>query len=384
VLRRASRHILLFLAVPSCCGAIYTAPCAAQVEASLDAAASIVKYDGYLGSGAVALVPSVAWRSARSALGARGAVLVFESGNASIQGLLTAGTFSPALGPLRVEAAGEAGASVYAGFARFAHTLGRLRVHALGRRWGAWAGPLAGSFSRGEGVSRGAWGGSAGWWSRLPGGAVEVSWTRLAAGDTVFSDLQGRVRWRRDAFDVEAALGTRFGSRGGGTGTYGDLSTTVRLSESLALVVAGGSYPSDPVRGSIPGRYVTAGVRLAPRSSVRADAARRLGPFLEADPGVASSPRGRAEVSLEWLDGLAVLVVRAPGARRVEVMGDFTDWRPLTLTAAADGRWRYAGGLPSGLHRFNLRVDDGPWGTPRGAGVAADEFGGVAAVLVVP
>jgi len=36
------------------------------------------------------------------------------------------------------------------------------------------------------------------------------------------------------------------------------------------------------------------------------------------------------------------------------------------------------------MHRFNLRVDGGPWGTPRGAGVATDEFGGVAAVMVVP
>jgi len=347
-------------------------------------AASAVKYDGYLASGAVALVPSVAWRSARSTLGARGAVLVFESGNASIQGLLTAGTFSPAIGPLRVEAAGEAGASVYAGFARFAHALGRLRVHALGRRWGVWAGPLAGRISRGDGPAEGAWGGSAGWWSRLPGGAIEVSWTRLAAGDTAYSDLQARVRWRRGVVDVEAAAGTRFGSRGGGSGAYGDLSATARLSEGLSIVVAGGTYPSDPVRGSIPGRYVTAGVRLAPRAAVRAEASRRLGPFLSPGAGGAAPSRERTEVSLERLDGLAVLVVRATGAQRVEVMGDFTDWRPLALTASGDGRYRYALGLPSGIHRFNLRVDGGPWGAPRGAGVATDEFGGVAAVVVVP
>mgnify|MGYP001324406672 CR=1 FL=1 len=126
MLRCAHLRVVLLLAAPLVGGATVVAPCAAQVEASLDAAASVVKYDGYLASGAVALVPSVAWRSARSTLGARGAVLGFESGNASIQGLLTAGTFSPALGPLRVEAVGEAGASVYAGFARFAHVLGRL------------------------------------------------------------------------------------------------------------------------------------------------------------------------------------------------------------------------------------------------------------------
>jgi len=384
VLRCAHLRVVLLLAAPLGGGATVVAPCAAQVEASLDAAASVVKYDGYLASGAVALVPSVAWRSARSTLGARGAVLGFESGNASIQGLLTAGTFSPAIGRLRVEAAGEAGASAYAGFARFAHALGRVRVHAMGRQWGVWAGPLAGRISRGDGPSEGAWGGSAGWWSRFPGGAIEASWTRLAAGDTAYSDLQGCVRWRRGGFDVEGAVGTRFGRRGGGTGAYGDLSATARLTEWVSLVLAGGQYPSDPVRGSIPGRYVTAGVRLAPRASVRAETSRRLGPFLAAGSGGAAPSLDRAQVSLERLDGLAVLVVRAAGSRRVEVMGDFTDWQPLVLTASGDGRYRYTIGLPPGMHRFNLRVDGGPWGAPRGAGVAMDEFGGVAAVVVVP
>ena len=59
-------------------------------------------------------------------------------------------------------------------------------------------------------------------------------------------------------------------------------------------------------------------------------------------------------------------MVRAPGARRVEVKGDFTDWQPLALTASGDGRYRYALGLPPGMHRFNLRVDGGEWGVPGG------------------
>jgi hypothetical protein len=117
---------------------------------------------------------------------------------------------------------------------------------------------------------------------------------------------------------------------------------------------------------------------------VRAEASRRLGPFLAAGSRVAAPSLDRAEVSLERLGGLAVLVVRAAGAQRVEVMGDFTDWQPLALTASVDGRYRYALGLPPGMHRFNLRVDGGPWGAPRGAGVAMDEFGGTAAVVVVP
>jgi len=244
-------------------------------------------------------------------------------------------------------------------------------------------GPVAGRVSRGEGISVGAWGGSAGGWSRFAGGALEVSWTRLTAGDTAYSDLQGRLRWRWRAVDLEGSAGTRVGSRGGGSGVYGDLSASARLSEGLSLVVAGGTYPSDPVRGSIPGRYLMAGLRMAPRGSVRADVSRRLGPLLAPGPEAPTSAE-RAEVSLERLDGLAVLVVRAPGAQRVDVMGDFTDWQPFALTASGVGRYRYALGLPSGVQRFNVRVDGGPWGAPRGASVVTDEFGGVTAIVVVP
>lgn len=378
--RRAARRLLI---ISVACVAAAT-PCAAQVEASLDAAASVVRYDGYLASGAAAFTPAVAWRSPRTALTASGSFLVFQSGHTSLQGLLSGSTFSPPLGSLRLEGGAEAGASAYAGFARFAHALGRLRVHALGPRTGVWVGALAGRLSRGDG-GRDAWGGSAGWWARLPAGAVELTWTRLDVGDTSFTDLQGRARWRRGALEVAVSAGARVASHGGGKGAYGDLSTTLRLSDGLALVVAGGNYPSDPVRGSIPGRFVTAGMRLTPRPSPPVAWVRQVGPFLDPHPGgAAAAPLAGASVAVELLDGLAILVVRVSGVRRVEVMGDFTDWQPIALAPSGEGRYRFALGLPPGVHRFNLRVDGGPWGVPEGAGYAPDEFGGSAGVLVVP
>jgi len=383
VRRHAALSFLRSSAACCVCAATLAVPCAAQLEASLDAAASLVKYDGYLASGAVALTPTVTWQSPRTVLAGRGTFLVFESGHTSIQGLLSAATFSPPLGPLRVEGAAEAGASAYAGFARFAHALGRVRVHALGRRWGVWAGPQAGRVSRGDGAG-GAWGATAGWWVRVPAGALEAAWTRLTVGDTAFSDLLGRGRWRLGAFDVAASVGARVASRGGGRGVYGDLSATVWLSEWMALVVAGGTYPSDPVRGSIPGRYATAGVHLVPRATPRAAEVRQIGSALPLGPRDDPARLDRAQVAVERLDGLAVLVVRASGASRVEVMGDFTDWQPVTLAASGGGRYQYALGLPAGMHRFNLRLDGGPWGVPLGAGVAADEFGGSVGVLIVP
>ena len=365
------------------CAAARAVPCAAQVEATLDAAASVVRYDGYLTSGAVSLTPSVAWQSSRAALGARGSLLVFESGNTSVQGLLTGSAFSRPVGRLRVEAAAEAGASAYAGFARFAHALARVRVHVLGVRRGVWVGPLAGHVSRGDGA-RAAWGASAGWWARGSAGVLGVTGTRVSVGDTAYSDVELRVRWRRGAFDLEGSAGARVASSGGGTGAYGDVSAAVRLADWLALVVAGGNYPSDPVRGSIPGRFATAGVRLTPQPSPRAVAVRQV--VVLGVPNVVRDPARleRAQVAVEQVGGLAVLVVRVNGARRVEVMGDFTDWQPIALAASGAGRYQYALALPSGVHRFNLRVDGGPWGVPLGAGIAADEFGGGVGMLVVP
>jgi len=382
VRRRIARRLLI---VSAACAAA-AAPCAAQVEASLDAAASVVRYDGYLSSGAAALTPAVSWRSPRSALAASGSILVFESGHTSLQGLVSGSTFSAPLGLVRLEGGAEAGASAYAGFARFAHALGRLRVHALGPRTGVWAGALAGWLSRGDG-RRDAWGGSAGWWARLPAGALEMTWTRLDVGDTSYTDLAGRARWSAGALEVAASVGARVASHGGGKGAYGDLSATLRLADGLALVVAGGNYASDPVRGSIPGRFVTAGVRLTPRSSPRAAWLRQIGPYLDPRPaGGAGAPLAGASVAVEQLDGLAILVVRVrvAGARRVEVMGDFTDWQPIALVPSGEGRYRFALGLPAGVYRFNLRVDGGPWGVPEGAGHAPDEFGGSVGVGVMP
>jgi len=371
------------LALAAVCAAAGAEPCAAQVEAGLDMAASVVKYDGYLTSGAAALTPSVAWRSPSATLAARGTFLVFESGNTSVQGVLSAGAFSPAVGRLRVEATAEAGASSYASFARFSHGLARLRAHVLGSRWGLWAGPLAGTIWRGSGP-RAASGVAAGWWWRAPIGALQLSWTRLAVGDTAYSDLEGRARWRRGAFDVEASGGVRVASRGGGSGVYGDISAAMRLTAWMGLLVAAGTYPSDPVRGSIPGRYVTMGLRLAPPPPLRVAVVPQIAPPSAPGAGESAARLEGARVTVEQLDGLPILVVHVTGPRRVEVMGDFTDWQPVALAAAGQGRFQYALSLPAGMLRFNLRLDGGPWGVPAGAGVAPDEFGGTVGVLVVP
>jgi len=376
VRRRTAR--LLAIAV---CAAARAAPCAAQVEAGVDAAASWIKYEGFLGSGAASVSPSLAWRSVRTTLTARGTFLVFESGNTSIQGLVAGSAFSPPAGPLRVEALGEAGASSYVGFARFAHLLGRLRVHALGGPWGAWAGPLLGTVSI-AGVAHGATGLEAGAWTRWSTGALELAWTRVAVADTAYDDFVARARWQPGALDLSGAVGSRAAGRGGAPSSYGELSVALRLTGPVALIASAGEYPSDPVGGSVAGRYVTAGLRLA-RQAARRPAVVRAFAAPAPVPAPPPSPVGAA-VSVERHGDLAVLVVRADGARLVELMGDFTSWQPVALEPGSDGRWRFETGLTTGMYRFNVRVDGGPWGVPTGVAAAADEFGGSVGVVVVP
>src|SRR6266487_1498534 len=66
----------------------------------------------------------------------------------------------------------------------------------------------------------------------------------------------------RGRFEVDGSLAARLSSHGAGHGVYGEASTTFTLGERTALLISGGRYPTDPVSGSVAGRYLSAGLRL--------------------------------------------------------------------------------------------------------------------------
>jgi hypothetical protein len=76
--------------------------------------------------------------------------------------------------------------------------------------------------------------------------------------------------------------------------------------------------------------------------------------------------------------------VHAPGAREVEIAGDFTDWKPVPLARGADGWWSVARALPPGVRQLAVRADGGAWLPPPGLAVTRDEFGEAVGILVVP
>ena len=371
------------LALALACAGAGARTARAQLRTDLDAAASLVRYAGFLTSWAATVTPSLAWRSPRATLAARGTFLMFESGNTSLQGLVSAAAFTGPAGPVRLEAGAEAGASAYASYAHFSHALARVRLHALGEHWGIWGGPLAGGISS-DGDGRAVTGLAAGWWGRVSGARLDLTWTSVAVGDTTFGDLQARAEWSRGALDAEASLGRRTASRGGPSGAYGDGSLALRLGTRTSLVVAAGRYPSDPVSGSIAGRFVTAGFRVALRPEARVAPLRSAAPDVSGRAAPGPPPLDGVRAALEEQGGRRYLVVRAEDARTVEVMGDFTDWQPLTLAPAGHGLFRCARPLGTGLYRFNVRLDGGSWGVPQGIAAVADEFGSSVGLLAVP
>ena len=74
--------------------------------------------------------------------------------------------------------------------------------------------------------------------------------------------------------------------------------------------------------------------------------------------------------------------VRPPGARTVEVLGDFDDWTPVPLTPAG-GSWSVELDVEPGTHHFGFLVD-GEWWIPEGLqGTVPDEWGRMNATMVV-
>lgn len=369
-------------ALGAACSLIALRVSLAQVSVTLDVGASRVAYDGFLPSAAVAVSPALRVASNAASVTARGTWLGFESGNTSVQGLLAGSVFSRAHGSWRGELAATAGASSYEGLASFAHVLARARLHFLRPGGGAWLAATLGRASydaSGHGVTAaaaGAWRGT-----RDLNVTLAVSGTQVA--DTAYADIEASGYWQRGRLELEGSMGAR-GGHGGGHGVYGEAIATLNLSRSLATTLGFGRYPTDPIRGSVSGRYVSLGVRVTGFTPTQTP---RVAPAGSQPPVVAMAGTNghlaTATITVAVEATIAVLVIHAPGAATVEVMGDFTDWEPVALTRFGDS-WRLATAIPSGLRRLNVRVDGGDWSVPLGATLEHDEFGTAIGTIVVP
>jgi len=223
-------------------------------------------------------------------------------------------------------------------------------------------------------------------WARRAQLTLAASATRSFVGDTAYSDLGATIHGSRGRFEVDGSLAARLSSHGAGHGVYGEASTTFRLGERTALLISGGRYPTDPVSGSVAGRYVSAGLRL--RTPLLRPRPIRDPPLSSRSPangdgGGSADVTARLEVK-PAPDGTVRLVVYAPGAAIVELAGDFTDWQPVAFQPTSEGAWESVQRIPGGVHRVNVRIDGGRWTAPAGTTRTTDEFGGEVGIVAVP
>jgi hypothetical protein len=201
---------------------------------------------------------------------------------------------------------------------------------------------------------------------RVVGSASFVN-TRQASVDPTavdrisYTDLS--ATWRRDTgpWSIGATGGMRLGRSAG----YGSADATLWVLPHAAVVAAIGRALEDVTRGVPRTQYASLAIRLAvrPQTSVGSATARVRGPTIVAT---------REQIE-----------VRAADASTVEVMGDFTEWTPVSL--ARDGNvWRLARMMSPGPHRIALRIDGGEWTTPANLPRVTDELGGAVGLLTVP
>lgn len=370
-----------------CC--LLGSPLAGQAVGTLDIGASVVEYDGFLVSGAAVLAPALSFDAPQFSVGGQGSWTVFESGNTIFQGTAAAAWLSPARDWWRAEVAGSAGFSKYAEADGVGHALARARLHFFAERAGGWvSGTFGGTF--GESANVPVELGVGAWTVRDPiafVGSLAGTWL----GDSRHVDLLGAVRWTGGRVEVEGRLVIRPWTESGDAvgepqpGVHGDLTASVSLSERMTVAVSGGGYPADPVRQVLAAKYVAVGLRLNVFGRERSPVPTLTGALVRAARDLdAAAATGAPRLEVVPSAEPRVLRVYVARAETVELMGDFTDWRPVPLVRAGAGVWEIRLALDPGVHRLNLRIDGGRWLVPAGTRREESEFGGGVGVVVVP
>jgi len=285
--------------------------------------------------------------------------------------------------------------------------LGAVRLTFTAGGGGLWAGGGAGGSSH-DGRSRALFVADAGgrWRWKRAGVSLNLRQTRVSAIPATYSDslvpatdtsisyhvvtqLSSAVRERRYTeaeLLMELARGpVRLEARTGGRLEratrrpigWAQAAADLQLSRRAALTLAAGRLRGTPELESRPSPFLSLMLRLAPGRSARAAAL----PALAVAPAVAGDA---AAFEVHSAGTLRTLTVRVPGAARMEMKADFTDWQPRALSPGSEpGTWELAVPLAPGTYRVNLRVDGGEWNAPPGLPDLDDEFGGRVGVLVI-
>jgi hypothetical protein len=359
---------------------------AQRMGASIDAGALNMQYADSIDSNALAVTPAFWAESKQSAFGASGTFSQFTAGGWSAQGSADGSLFTKKIGLLLGELEGTGGGSTHNDGARTAQLLAIARVHIATDNQGAWIGGGAGSTWDGS-TWRNVRQGEAAAWGRFGNASAFVSATPTVVDDSIkYTDAQLSASLNLPRVELDATGGFRSGSRlpalGGTAKSWGNVSVTGWIASRIAIVASAGTYPVDLTQGFPGGRFASLSLRLGTRRNPP-----RAEPIGDLVSSGGASSRGRSGMtSFETRvasGGVREIRILASGVSSVELMGDFTNWKPISLRDAGSGWWIAALPIKTGIHEMNVRVNGGEWVVPPGLPQKRDEFGSSVGVLVI-
>jgi hypothetical protein len=356
------------------------------MESSLDVGAAALRYADTLSTGAATITPHLLADWGSAIVEASGTYSQFTSGGGnSGQGTLAASRFISTERGFFLELGGFAGGSTHSDGTRTGEVLANGRIHVPrdnneiflgfggGRTWDglAWRNVLLGE--AGASIDMGS-----------SNALVTISPT-IVNDSIKYADAQASLSRKGKVVDLGLLLGFRSGDQlttlSANVRAWASASAVVWMTPRIGLVLAGGNYPVDPTQGFPGGRFASLSVRLTQ--------GRRANPIsIGSEPSVsvpeANAGPAVAGFATQRAGGDEVTVrINAPGARAVEINGDFTNWIPVKLVPASDGWWTTTLPLKRGKYQMNLRVNEGDWAVPPGLLSMRDEFGGTVGLLVV-
>lgn len=78
-----------------------------------------------------------------------------------------------------------------------------------------------------------------------------------------------------------------------------------------------------------------------------------------------------------------VLLIDAPKAESVELMGDATQWMVTQMSRSNSGKWRAELKLTPGVHRITVRADGGRWIAPPNLPLGNDDYGSPVGMIII-
>jgi hypothetical protein len=151
----------------------------------------------------------------------------------------------------------------------------------------------------------------------------------------------------------------------------GSVNTALRLNRHVSLITTLGVLPTGVRANASQTRFATVGLRFAPTAMLREPLPAAVRPAATAFRLVPLEP------------GVFRIVLRSPGARTVELSGDFNQWKAVSLSQTSPDVWEITLPLAAGTHRVNVRINGDSWTAPPGLPSVDDEFSGRVGLLIV-